>query len=151
MAELFGASSDKLSEKLWRKASRAFPGRVCGINQVYWSLSLEDCSQWYPQRWPGQRVTTGHTLPDGAAKRAMGYIVARSYAIYLIHIAICRVTRELWMHLAPHAQIDGTYNLRFAITAIPAVLALAEINYHFIETLSRRHGAMRCKSLGGSP
>lgn len=84
----------------------------------------------------------GYTWPDGPIKRAMIYVGSRSYAIYLIHVPTYRVTRELWMHFAPHgAVIDGTYSLRFVLTAIPLVLVLAELNYRLVETPLRRHGA----------
>jgi len=84
---------------------------------------------------------SGYTLPDGAIKRALVYIGSRSYAIYLIHVPIYRLTRELWTHFARDpTAIDGAYSLRFIFTAIPLVLLLAEFNYRIVETPLRHYG-----------
>ncbi|MCW0060300.1 acyltransferase, partial [Burkholderia pseudomallei] len=63
------------------------------------------------------------------------------YAIYLIHVPVYRLTREIWERVATTpSAIDGPFTLRFAFTAIPIVLLLAELNYRFVETPLRLHG-----------
>lgn len=84
----------------------------------------------------------GYTMPDSIAKRALVYVGSRSYAIYLIHVPVYRFTREIWERISiDPTAIGGAYSLRFALTAIPLTLLLAELNYRFVETPLRVRGA----------
>ncbi|MEM5315565.1 acyltransferase [Paraburkholderia sp. JHI869] len=83
----------------------------------------------------------GYTLPDGLIKRAAVYIGARSYAIYLIHIPVYLVTREIWSRIEGNgAAIDGHFTVRFIVTATVLILVLAELNFRLIEQPLRRYG-----------
>lgn len=84
----------------------------------------------------------GYTMPDSVAKRVLVYFGSRSYAIYLIHVPVYRLTRELWERASiDPTAIGGSFTLRFALTAIPLTLLLAELNYRFVETPLRVRGA----------
>lgn len=81
-------------------------------------------------------------VPDGLLRRALTWVGARSYALYLIHWPVFIFTRELWARIAgPDAAIGGTYSLRFALTAFPLMFILADMNYRLVEQPLRRHGA----------
>jgi peptidoglycan/LPS O-acetylase OafA/YrhL len=75
-------------------------------------------------------------------KRCMLWAGSRSYALYLVHMPVYCLTRELWFRLSPPGTVfGGGYDaLYFLLTAAPIVLVLAELNYHFIECPGRRRG-----------
>lgn len=84
----------------------------------------------------------GYTMRDGAVKRVLVYFGSRSYAIYLIHVPVYRLTREIWERIViTPSTIGGSFTLHFAFTAIPIVLVLAELNYRFVEAPLRVYGA----------
>lgn len=84
----------------------------------------------------------GYTMRDGAVKRVLVYFGSRSYAIYLIHVPVYRLTREIWERIViTPSTIGGSFTLHFAFTAIPIVLVLAELNYRFVEAPLRIYGA----------
>ncbi len=63
-------------------------------------------------------------------------------ALYLIHIPIFFLTRELWFRIErPGTIFDGTFTLRYALTAIAFMVAFAELNYRLVEVPLRRRGA----------
>ena len=83
-----------------------------------------------------------YLFPDGAAKRVMLWVGSRSYALYLIHIPAFFMTREIWFRIEPSGTIfNGTFTLRFALTAGALLLTSTELNYRFVEVPLRRRGA----------
>jgi peptidoglycan/LPS O-acetylase OafA/YrhL len=82
-----------------------------------------------------------YTLPEGRLKRVLVYVGARSYAIYLIHVLVFRLTWETWARLDNSHTFGGTSAALFKLAAFPVILALAELNYRFVERPLRRHGA----------
>jgi peptidoglycan/LPS O-acetylase OafA/YrhL len=81
-------------------------------------------------------------FPPGRLKTMLVWIGARSYALYLIHQPAFLMTREIWFRIAPPGTVfNGTYTLRFAITAVIILFALADLNYRLVETPLRRRGA----------
>jgi peptidoglycan/LPS O-acetylase OafA/YrhL len=83
-----------------------------------------------------------YLMPNTALKRIMLWIGSRSYALYLIHIPAYFLTREIWFRLEPAGTIfTGVYTLRFVLTAIVLLVALAEFNYRVVEIPLRRRGA----------
>ena len=85
----------------------------------------------------------GYALPAGRLRSGLTWIGARSYAIYLIHWPVFLFIREAWARVAgPNINIGGSYTLRFAITALPLVFLLADLNYRFVERPLRRKGAL---------
>ncbi|AIS95852.1 acyltransferase family protein [Burkholderia thailandensis MSMB59] len=83
-----------------------------------------------------------YVLPNGLLKNVLIYIGSRSYAIYLIHVPMYRVTREIWVWTEGASMvIDGRYSLRFALTAMILTFTFAELNFRFIESPLRKYGA----------
>jgi peptidoglycan/LPS O-acetylase OafA/YrhL len=74
-------------------------------------------------------------------KPVMLWIGGRSYAIYLVHLPVYCLTREIWFRLSPPDTVfGGSDALLFVATAAPLVLILAELNYRFVEMPGRLHG-----------
>ncbi len=74
----------------------------------------------------------------------LGWLGARSYALYLIHVPVYRLCHEAWSRHAAtvgHA-FDSTYTLRLLLSALLLLIVLAELNFRFIEEPLRRRGAM---------
>ncbi len=92
-----------------------------------------------------------YICPPGAFKRAMVWIGARSYGLYLIHIPVYFATRELWFRLTPPGPLgfDASYTLRFYATAAPLLFLLAALSYRYYETPLRAYGARLAERLRG--
>ncbi|MGS1004016.1 hypothetical protein ACVCH0_20600 [Burkholderia glumae] len=61
-----------------------------------------------------RQLWRGIYVAEQAVKRFMAYVGSRSYAIYLIHVPMYRITRELWFRMAAAGTpIDGHYGARF--------------------------------------
>jgi peptidoglycan/LPS O-acetylase OafA/YrhL len=83
-----------------------------------------------------------YLFPAGPLKQVMLWFGSRSYALYLIHIPAFFATRELWFRIEPEGTVfDGTFTLRFALTAGLLLLVFTELNYRFVEVPLRRRGA----------
>jgi peptidoglycan/LPS O-acetylase OafA/YrhL len=83
-----------------------------------------------------------YLCPPGAFKSAMLWVGSRSYALYLVHIPIFFLTREFWFRIEPPGTVfDGTFTVRFALTAAALLMPLAELNYRLVEVPLRRRGA----------
>jgi peptidoglycan/LPS O-acetylase OafA/YrhL len=81
-------------------------------------------------------------FPPGKLKRALCWVGARSYAIYLIHIPMYAATEELWFRLDPRLLQPSKLHSAILIgAAVSASLVLAHLNYRFFETPLRRRGA----------
>jgi peptidoglycan/LPS O-acetylase OafA/YrhL len=86
--------------------------------------------------------------PGRMLKPIMLWIGSRSYALYLIHIPAYLAAREFWFRIEPPGTIfDSTYSVRFALTAAPLLLLLADANYRFVEVPFRRRGALIAQRL----
>ncbi len=74
-------------------------------------------------------------------KPLMLWLGSRSYAIYLVHLPVYCLTREIWFRLSPPDTVfGGSDALLFIATAAPLVLIFAELNYRLVEMPCRRHG-----------
>ncbi|CAM3477795.1 acyltransferase family protein [Burkholderia ubonensis] len=92
----------------------------------------------------------GYTIPCGPIRPFLLWIGSRSYAIYLVHIPAYYMTNEIWYRIAvshEYAVPDGTYSLRFLLTALPLTFVLAEANYRLIETPFRERGARAARAI----
>ncbi|MFM0351444.1 acyltransferase family protein [Paraburkholderia sp. RL17-347-BIC-D] len=89
----------------------------------------------------------GFICPKGAIRTILGWIGARSYALYLIHFPAFMATREIWSRMAGK-PLDGTFTLRFILTAFAATFLLADLNFRLIETPLRRAGARIAEAFG---
>jgi peptidoglycan/LPS O-acetylase OafA/YrhL len=95
----------------------------------------------------------GYILPFPSIRTVFTWIGSRSYAIYLTHIPAFLVTREIWYRICMARGIpipNGTYTLRFSITALALTLLFTEFNYRVIESPLRRKGAMVARGLVNS-
>jgi peptidoglycan/LPS O-acetylase OafA/YrhL len=80
-----------------------------------------------------------YLMPNSAVKRIMLWIGSRSYALYLIHIPVYFLTREIWFRLEPAGTVfDKAYTLRFLATAAVLLVTFAELNYRIVEIPLRR-------------
>ena len=78
---------------------------------------------------------------NSALKRVMLWVGSRSYALYLVHLPLYCLTREIWFRLSPPGTVFGSADTwPFIATAVPMVLIAAELNYRFVETPCRRYG-----------
>jgi peptidoglycan/LPS O-acetylase OafA/YrhL len=83
----------------------------------------------------------GYFMTAGLPRRALEWIGARSFAIYLIHNPVIWFTRELWAQLQPGVTFGPEYTAPFLLTAVPLLLVLADLNYRLVEMPLRRVGA----------
>lgn len=91
----------------------------------------------------------GYVLPFRRLKPAALWLGSRSYAIYLCHLPAYFATVEIW-HRITVAQgqtaPDGTYTLRFILTAVALTGLLAELNYRFLEVPFRNRARKALKA-----
>jgi hypothetical protein len=78
-------------------------------------------------------------LPAGAVKSVMTWIGVRSYGLYLIHIPVFYFTREMWFRIEPPGTVFDSAG-RFIVTALVLLVAIAELNYRWIESPLRARG-----------
>lgn len=89
-----------------------------------------------------------YIIAPGKIKSVLIWIGKRSFAIYLIHTPAFHATREIWYRIEPVGTIfDGTYTLRFFMTATLLIVVLAELNYRFVETPLREKGKVYAKKI----
>lgn len=76
----------------------------------------------------------GIGLGHGAFAAALSWIGARSYAIYLIHLPMIRLNREVWLALLEPRRIPiEPYWPLMALTALGLTLVFSELNHRIIE------------------
>ena len=80
--------------------------------------------------------------PPGWTKRILMWVGSRSYGLYLIHVPVYFLTREIWYRLLPPGEALGPADtLHVTMTALPLLFLLSEANYRLVEAPLRRHGA----------
>jgi peptidoglycan/LPS O-acetylase OafA/YrhL len=90
----------------------------------------------------------GYFFRPSIFRSILVWIGERSFAIYVIHIFAYWFTRVIWQHLAPSGtQFNGTYTLRFALTALALIFVLADLNFRFVEEPLRRRGQRKATAL----
>ncbi len=98
---------------------------VCGV--MVWLASYE--------------APATHTKTS-ATQRMVGWTASRSYSLYLAHMTIFGITREIWFRVSPPGTVfDGHYSARFGLTALILTVIAVELSYRFVETPGRLHGA----------
>ncbi|WP_244505996.1 acyltransferase family protein [Pseudomonas indica] len=80
-------------------------------------------------------------LPHGRLRKLLLWVGARSYAIYLIHVPVFYMTREIWFRLSPDTVPDNRLFLPYLFTAGLLLTVLSELNFRLIEVPFRRRGA----------
>lgn len=86
-------------------------------------------------------------LPAGWPKRALLWVGARSYAIYLIDVPVFFLMREIRAHWWPEALSGPALFYPFLLTAGVLIVVLSELNFRCIETPLRRRGARIAKQM----
>lgn len=88
----------------------------------------------------------GYAAPPAFLKSILVWVGARSYALYLIHVPVFFITREIFFRLAQAGIVDGSEHwLRMLVTFIAIAIVLVEINYRYVEMPCRRYGANLAK------
>jgi peptidoglycan/LPS O-acetylase OafA/YrhL len=86
----------------------------------------------------------GYVLPVSRPLRAaLAWIGSRSYAIYLIHLAVFGFIQDMgfrgW-HLIPEHATEPWYRFVYVLAAVVLIPIFAELNFRFVETPLRRKG-----------
>ncbi len=83
-----------------------------------------------------------YLLKKGRLKQVLLWVGSRSYAIYLIHIPVFYITREIWFRIGEPAspRFNPAYLDQLVITAIVLLLLLSELNYRLVEMPLRMKG-----------
>lgn len=95
----------------------------------------------------------GYVLPFRRLRPIALWIGSRSYAIYLCHVPIFFATNEIWLRWTQHEGLpppNGTYTVRFVVTALALIVVFSELNYRLIETPFRIKGARAAKKIAQS-
>jgi peptidoglycan/LPS O-acetylase OafA/YrhL len=84
----------------------------------------------------------GYLMPASPIRHLLLWLGSRSYAIYLIHVPVFYAVRELAFRLAPASPPGGMLpTIAYISAATAAIVALAELNFRWIETPLRQKGA----------
>ncbi|MFM0328162.1 acyltransferase family protein [Paraburkholderia strydomiana] len=92
----------------------------------------------------------GYALPVGHLKHLFLWVGSRSYAIYLSHLPAFMLTHEVWTRWTEAKGLlppNGTYTVRYTLTALTLIAILSELNYRLIETPLRLRGARLAKTI----
>ncbi|MBC3346288.1 acyltransferase [Pseudomonas sp. SWRI196] len=89
-----------------------------------------------------------YLLPRSPLKTALTWVGSRSYGIYLIHIPVFFLLRELWFRFAPLGSPDVASDPWLALAcALTLIGLLSELNYRMIEMPMRQRGAQLVERL----
>jgi peptidoglycan/LPS O-acetylase OafA/YrhL len=95
----------------------------------------------------------GYLLPSGHARRALLWAGSRSYALYLWHVPVFGLVRELGVRAACilHWQLDAGDSPLLFIAACALLCVASEANFHFVEVPLRRCGVRIAQRWAGTP
>lgn len=83
-----------------------------------------------------------YLLPRGPLKTALTWVGSRSYGIYLIHVPVFFLLRELWFRFAPLGSPDLASHPWLALACgLSLIGLLSELNYRLVEMPLRNRGA----------
>ena len=93
-----------------------------------------------------------YLLPKGPLKTLFMWIGSRSYAIYLIHIPVFCLTREIWFRIGQPAspRFNPAYLDQLVLTALALIILLSELNYRLVEQPLRLRGRAISRAMAGS-
>lgn len=81
-------------------------------------------------------------------KRCVLWIASRSYCLYLAHMTVFGITRELWLRFSPPGTVFNSHHtLRFTLTALVLTPLLVELSYRLIETPGRVRGVRLAREM----
>ncbi|CAE6800729.1 acyltransferase [Paraburkholderia nemoris] len=90
----------------------------------------------------------GYFFRASIFRTVLAWIGERSFAMYVIHIYAYWFTRVIWERIEPAGtQFNGTYTIRFALTALVLIFVLADLNFRFVEEPLRRRGQKKAEDL----
>ncbi|WP_053149143.1 acyltransferase [Pseudomonas sp. Pf153] len=83
-----------------------------------------------------------YLLPRSPLKTALAWVGSRSYGIYLIHVPVFFLLRELWFRFAPWGSPDMSSHPWLALACgLSLIGLLSELNYRLVEMPMRNRGA----------
>jgi peptidoglycan/LPS O-acetylase OafA/YrhL len=82
----------------------------------------------------------GYLWQEGASRRIMASIAARSYCLYLVHIPVYFGAHEIWYRLYGDVNPHRHQAAVLVGLAVLAVFAVAELNHRLLERPLREHG-----------
>jgi peptidoglycan/LPS O-acetylase OafA/YrhL len=86
-------------------------------------------------------------MPPRGFRAIVMWLGSRSYGLYLIHIPAFCLTQEIWHRIEPAGtKFDGTFTVRYVITALVLLASLSELNYRFLEMPLRLRGVRIAKA-----
>jgi len=91
-----------------------------------------------------------YILPIRSFQPLLLWLGSRSYAIYLVHTPAFYMTHELWTRWTVAKGLplpDGTYTVRYLLTAAALTTICSELNYRFVETPLRKKGSRIAKEM----
>jgi len=92
-----------------------------------------------------------YLLPRSPLKTALTWVGSRSYGIYLIHVPVFFLLRELWFRLAPLGSSDMASHPWLALACgLSLIGLLSELNYRLVEMPMRNRGARLVERLRGA-
>ena len=84
---------------------------------------------------------SGYVLPvSKPLKSVLAWIGSRSYGIYLIHIPLYGVAKEIWFRYSQDHVLTAAHALVLALMVALVIPILAELNFRFLENPLRRKG-----------
>lgn len=90
-----------------------------------------------------------YLMPAGALQRLLGWIGSRSYGIYLIHIPVYQLVRELIFRLqSAGLPSPAGHPILTLLIAFGLIVLLSELNYRLVEMPMRNRGAALLQRLG---
>ncbi|MFG6204329.1 acyltransferase family protein [Pseudomonas retamae] len=90
-----------------------------------------------------------YLMPAGALQRLLGWIGSRSYGIYLIHIPVYQLVRELIFRLqSAGLPSPAGHPVLTLLIAFGLIVLLSELNYRLVEMPMRNRGAAMLQRLG---
>ncbi|MDB6441873.1 MULTISPECIES: acyltransferase [Pseudomonas] len=93
-----------------------------------------------------------YLLPRSPLKAALTWVGSRSYGIYLIHVPVFFLLRELWFRLAPLGSPDLASHPWLALACgLSLIGLLSELNYRLVEMPMRNRGARLVERLRAAP
>lgn len=81
----------------------------------------------------------GFLLGNGALRRGLSAIGARSYSLYLVHTPVFLLTKEI-AHRASPTLLDGKFHGSMLVVALGLLAGLTEFSYRVVERPMRRIG-----------
>ncbi len=98
--------------------------------------------------WLASYATPPKTAKTTLIKRLVLWTGSRCYSLYLAHMTMFSITREIWLRMSPPGTVfDGRYTARFGLTALILTVIAVELSYRFVETPGRLRGVRLAQNM----